>query len=78
MKGGKEMRSVILYSNNCPKCRILKQKLDDRGIEYALVDDIQVMLGKGMTMVPVLEVGGVLYEFSDAVQWVKSSKGVVK
>ncbi len=61
---------TILYSTGCPKCKILKQKLDDKGVVYRVVDSVDTMLAMGITVVPVLSLDGELLDFSEAVQWV--------
>ena len=61
---------VILYSTNCPKCKVLEQKLRDKGIEFEVENDIEVMIDKGYTMAPVLVVDGKEHEFGEAVKWV--------
>ena len=62
--------NIILYSNNCPKCKILKQKLNDKNIVYEEVNDVDLMISKGFSEVPLLEIDGEIYRFNDAVQWV--------
>ena len=37
---------VILYEHGCPKCKILKMKLDKSGIMYETVNDVEVMKAK--------------------------------
>jgi glutaredoxin len=64
---------VILYSTGCPKCKVLEQKLRDKGIEFEVENDIEVMIDKGYTMAPVLVVDGKEYEFGEAVKWVNES-----
>lgn len=51
---------IVLYSNHCPKCDIVKDKLNAKKIEYTLVDDEHVLTDKGFDLMPVLEVDGVL------------------
>lgn len=34
---------MTLYSTNCPKCRVLKSKLNDANIKYELVEDLDVI-----------------------------------
>lgn len=51
---------IVLYSNNCPKCKIIKDKLDTKKIKYTLVDDEKILLEKGFDFMPVLEVDGQL------------------
>lgn len=62
---------VILYEHGCPKCKILKMKLDKSGIEYETVSDIEVMKAKGFQEAPKLEVNGVVYGFKEATDWLK-------
>ena len=62
---------VTLYEHGCPKCKILKMKLDKSGIEYETVNDIEVMKKMGFQEAPKLEVDGVVYGFKDAVDWIK-------
>ena len=61
---------IVLYSNDCPRCKILKAKLDQKGVEYQIVDDVALMISMGMSMMPVLEVEGVRYEYNEALKWV--------
>ena len=66
--------NVILYSTNCPRCKILKSKLDKKGITYSVVDDVDKMLSMGMVVVPVLEVDGVRMSFKEAINWINNDK----
>lgn len=66
--------NVILYSTNCPRCKILKSKLDKKGITYSVVDDVDKMLSMGMTTMPVLEVDGVRMSFKEAINWINNDK----
>ena len=65
------MGKVILYEHGCPKCKILKMKLDKSGIEYETVNDVETMKEKGFKEAPKLEVDGVVYGFKEAVDWIK-------
>lgn len=65
------MGKVILYEHGCPRCKVLKLKLDQKGIEYENVSDIEVMKAKGFTEAPKLEVDGVVYSFKEATEWIK-------
>ena len=47
---------IILYSTGCPKCNILTKKLDEKHLDYKTIDDEKLMLEKGLTEVPWLEV----------------------
>ena len=61
---------VILYSTGCPKCKVLKAKLDSKEISYDIISDTSVMVNKGIETVPVLEVNGNMMDFKTAVDWI--------
>ena len=62
--------NIILYSTGCPKCNNLKKKLADAQMEYSVVEDVDVMLSKGLKEVPWLEVDGNLMNFVDSSKWI--------
>lgn len=62
--------NVILYSTGCPKCNILKKKLADAQIDYSVIEDVDVILSKGLKDVPWLEVDGNLMNFVDSSKWI--------
>mgnify|MGYP003565758683 FL=1 len=62
--------NVILYSTGCPKCNILKKKLADAQIDYKVIEDVDVMVSKGLKEVPWLEVDGNLMNFVDSSKWI--------
>ena len=61
-----------LYSTGCPKCNVLKKKLEQKGVDYEEVNDIEIMEQKGYLTVPVLEVDGKSIDFNDAIDWINS------
>lgn len=63
---------VTFYSTGCPKCNVLKRKLDGAGIEYDVVSDTDEMLKLGMKSAPALRVDGEILEFAKAIEWVRS------
>lgn len=62
---------VILYSTNCPRCRIIEKKLQDKGIKFELFNDVDAMIAKGFKEAPKLEVDGVVMDFKEANEWIK-------
>ena len=60
--------NVVMYSTGCPKCKILKKKLDEKKVVYEEETDIEKMKSKGIDRVPVLEVDGKLFSYSEAVK----------
>lgn len=60
---------IILYSTGCSRCKVLEARLNAKNIKYNLVDDIDVMMEKGIQQVPVLQVEGKMMDFVEAVKW---------
>lgn len=65
---------MILYSNNCPQCNVLKVKLNSYGIEYETVTDQQKMLEMGMTSMPMFDNGKKLMTFRESIEWLNTLK----
>ena len=63
---------VTLYSTGCPKCKVLVAKLNKKNINYNTISDINVIISKGISTVPVLEVDNNLMDFKTAVDWVNA------
>ncbi len=66
--------SIVLYSTNCPKCKVLEKKLDSIGVDYTIVTDEDLMISKGFSSAPMLEVDGNIMDFGNAVRWAKEQK----
>ena len=64
-----EHDKIILYTTGCPKCRILRQKLDDAGIEFEINTNVDEMVELGFTTVPMLKLYGMYLNFVEAVHW---------
>lgn len=67
--------AIILFSNGCPNCRMLKSILDKANIKYAENNSIDKMLSLGIDTVPVLSVDGVLYSFKEAKEYIANLNG---
>lgn len=63
-------QSIILYEHGCPRCKVLKSKLDQKGIKYEDISDVEVMKSKGFQEAPKLDVNGVVMDFKEAVKWI--------
>lgn len=61
---------VIMYSTGCPRCLILKKKLEEKGIDFKINDSVDKMLSLGIKEVPYLDTGEELLNFREAVSWV--------
>lgn len=58
---------AVLYSTGCPRCEVLKKKLDSEGVEYEVCTDIDEMQKLGFMSVPMLKVGEKVYNYDEAV-----------
>lgn len=71
LKGWEEVpMEITLYSTGCPKCKVLKKKLEEKGIKYTENNSVDEMLSLGISQVPVLSVNNKLLDFSTANNWV--------
>ena len=64
--------SVILYSTNCPRCNVLKKKLEEKKVEFDISNDVDLLMSKGFTSAPALQVGDDFLQFMDAIKWVNN------
>ena len=63
--------NIILYSTDCPKCKVLKTKMDAKGIKYTENKSIDEMIALGIKSAPVLNVNGVLMDYMSALTYIK-------
>lgn len=63
---------TIYKTESCPKCHVLKTKLDEKGIEYKECVDLDEMRELGIMSVPQLKNDGELMDFMTALAWVNS------
>lgn len=62
---------ITMYTQEfCPKCKVLKQKLDSKKIEYVECNDRDVLISKNVEFTPMLEIDGEMMEYSVAIKWV--------
>ena len=61
---------ITLDSTGCPRCTVLKKKLEEKGVTYATVTDIDEMMDLGIQSVPVLVADDKVMQFTEAIQWV--------
>lgn len=61
---------IILYSTNCPKCKILEKKLKEKNIEFLVSNDINKLIERGFQEAPVLQIDEEYMNFGKAVKWI--------
>lgn len=67
--------SVVLYSTNCPKCKVLEAKLNEAKIKHDIIEDPDLMMAKGFMESPMLEEDGFVMNFIEAVKWINTKGG---
>ena len=68
---------TIVYTTNppCPKCKVLKKKLDEANIKYGVFDDVEEMIKMGFENVPMMKVDEkIVLDFSEAIKWINNNK----
>lgn len=66
---------IILFSTGCPKCNVLKQKLDASGLDYEVETDVSTLIDLGIMEVPILKVGDDYKSFKVANDWINEYRG---
>ena len=61
---------TIFTTETCPKCKILKKKLEDKGLEYTEVTDEEKLRQMDILSVPVMTVDGERMDFAEAIKYV--------
>ena len=63
---------ITLYTTHCPRCKVLKAKLDSENIDYEVVEGEEAIREKGFVTIPLLEVDDKVMTFAEAMQWVNT------
>ena len=66
--------NIILYTIDCPKCKVLEKKLNNANISFEVCKDTKLMAEKNISKLPMLEVDGEMLTFKEAVDMI--NKGV--
>lgn len=61
---------ITLYTTNCPKCKTLKERLEQKNITFETCEDMSILVAKGFRTVPMLDVDGQMMDFLQANKWV--------
>ena len=66
---------TVFSTSTCPKCKVLKMKLDKAGIEYQVNENIEEAAALGIKSVPYLQLDdGTLLDFGGAIKYIKSQE----
>ena len=66
------MEEIILYSNGCPRCKIIEKMLEDKGIRYKKITDTEEMLRLGLTNVPWIKTKDTIMKFKDSIDYINN------
>lgn len=68
------MNRPILFTTGCPKCKVLKLKLEKANIDFDICEDMNSIAAIcdtiGVSYVPILKVEDKYLDFGDAIKWV--------
>ena len=64
------MEEIALYGNGCPKCKVLKIKLEKENLNFTESEDAELLEKLGFKSYPVLKVGDKFMNFADAFKWI--------
>lgn len=69
------MNNVVLYSNHCAKCDILKEMLDNKNIKYIIEDNIEKLKELNFTRMPMLKMDDRILNFKEAFNYLSGGNG---
>jgi len=56
-------------------CKILTQKLKNTNIQFEEINDIDLMISKGFTSMPMLKVDNKIMNMQQAIKWINEREG---
>lgn len=69
---------LVLYSNDCPRCKILERKLQELNLPFKVSKDLSVISQRGYSTVPMLMLTNAkLLDFSESIKYLTGSIGGV-
>lgn len=64
------MQKVILYSNNCPKCKMLEMRLKQAKVDFSICTDLDTIINKKESdEMPFIEKDNSILNFKEAWEW---------
>ncbi len=67
------MEILTLYTNGCPKCKVIESKLRAKNIKFIKNDNVEELIYHGIQSLPVLKVEEKFLSFVDANTWVNNA-----
>ena len=66
---------IVLYSTNCPKCKVLEEKLKNNNLSFDVVvgeEAEKAIRNLGYTSAPVVKVNKEIMSFEAAIKWLNA------
>lgn len=65
-------QNITLYSNGCPKCRVLETKLTAKNVTYIKNGNVSEVADMGFQSLPILRVDDKYLSFVEANAWINA------
>ena len=65
------MQVILYHQDGCGMCKAVEMQLNKKGIKFESCKDIDLMLSKGITGTPAIEVDGKLFVKKECLDWIK-------
>ncbi len=66
------MQITLYTTEHCPVCNMVKLTLLQKGVEFEIIDDLNIMSTKGFKSAPMLEVDEKIMNAKEAIKWIKT------
>lgn len=66
------MQITLYTTEHCPVCNMVKLALLQKGVEFEIIDDLNIMSTKGFKSAPMLEVDEKIMNAKEAINWIKT------
>ena len=68
------MDNITLFTIDCPACKVLEKKLNQKNIPYESCRDKRIFKEKGIETFPKLLVNHKMMSFGEAVKWLNTQE----
>lgn len=65
------MQVILYHQDGCGMCKAVEMQLNKKGIKFESCKDIDLMLQKGITGTPTIEVDGQRFSKKDCLEWIR-------
>ena len=69
------MTKPILFTTNCPKCKVVEAKLNEKRVDYTKIDDVDLVIKKGLeqniAQAPFMLIENKYLSFMEILSWLE-------